>query len=243
LRIIRALSQNPSHFYGIDAIPGGIVPRLGLLGNPAFWGVDSRAAWGKRRRGNPASAPRSHEAPSAIPNRRAILDARRLSTEHNFVFRRADGLFYHAKGATPAYENFSDDTNGLTLIPLNMAEPILITRGRDAANGLGFSPHGAGRNFSRSAYFGQNAGKSPADLLAEQAPGIDARYFSGVPDVSELPRAYKNAASMRRQINNFGLAEVVDLIDPIGNIMAGDWRRDAPWRRKPRRSATPAAKG
>ena len=167
----------------------------------------------------------------------------RFWNEHNFVFRRADGLFYHAKGATPAYENFSHDTNGLTLIPLNMAEPILITRGRDAANGLGFSPHGAGRNFSRSAYFGQNAGKSPADLLAEQAPGIDARYFSGVPDVSELPRAYKNAASMRRQIDKFGLAEVVDLIDPIGNIMAGDWRRDAPWRRKPRRSATPAAKG
>ena len=124
-----------------------------------------------------------------------------------------------------------------------MAEPILITRGRDAANGLGFSPHGAGRNFSRSAYFGQNAGKSPADLLAEQAPGIDARYFSGVPDVSELPRAYKNAASMRRQIDKFGLAEVVDLIDPIGNIMAGDWRRDAPWRRKPRRPATPAPSG
>ena len=167
----------------------------------------------------------------------------RFWNEHNFVFRRADGLFYHAKGATPAYENFSDDTNGLTLIPLNMAEPILITRGRDAVNGLGFSPHGAGRNFSRSAYFGQTAGKSPADLLAEQAPGIDARYFSGVPDVSELPGAYKNAASMRRQIDKFGLAEVVDLIDPIGNIMAGNWRRDAPWRRTPRRAATPVSNG
>ena len=113
-----------------------------------------------------------------------------------------------------------------------MAEPILITRGLDAAAGLGFSPHGAGRNFSRSAYVKQNAGKSEADLIAEQAPGIDVRYFSGIPDVSELPGAYKNAASMRRQIAKFGLAEVVDQIDPIGNIMAGDWQRVAPWRKK-----------
>ena len=121
-----------------------------------------------------------------------------------------------------------------------MAEPILITRGLDAANGLGFSPHGAGRNFSRSAYVRQNAGKSEADLIAEQAPGIDVRYFCGVPDVSELPGAYKNAASMRRQIDKFGLAEVVDLIDPIGNIMAGDWQRDAPWRRKKTQGAAPS---
>jgi RNA-splicing ligase RtcB len=156
----------------------------------------------------------------------------RFWNEHNFVFRRSDGLFYHAKGATPAYADFSSDTNGLTLIPLNMAEPILITRGLDAAAGLGFSPHGAGRNFSRSAYVKQNAGKSEADLIAEQAPGIDVRYFSGIPDVSELPGAYKNAASMRRQIAKFGLAKVVDQIDPIGNIMAGDWQRVAPWRKK-----------
>jgi tRNA-splicing ligase RtcB len=156
----------------------------------------------------------------------------RFWNEHNFVFRRSDGLFYHAKGATPAYADFSSDTNGLTLIPLNMAEPILITRGLDAAAGLGFSPHGAGRNFSRSAYVKQNAGKSEADLIAEQAPGIDVRYFSGIPDVSELPGAYKNATSMRRQIAKFGLAEVVDQIDPIGNIMAGDWQRVAPWRKK-----------
>ena len=62
------------------------------------------------------------------------------------------------------------------------------------------------------------------------------RYFSGAPDVSELPGAYKNAASMRRQIDKFGLASIEDVIDPIGNIMAGDWKRDAPWRKKKVRS-------
>jgi RNA-splicing ligase RtcB len=67
----------------------------------------------------------------------------RFWNEHNFVFRRDDGLFYHAKGATPAWPFFADDSSGLTLIPLNMAEPVLIARGKDADNGLGFAPHGA----------------------------------------------------------------------------------------------------
>src|SRR5262249_41973345 len=84
----------------------------------------------------------------------------RFWNEHNFVFRKSDGLFYHAKGATPAWADFAADSTGLTLIPLNMAEPILIARGLDAVNGLGFAPHGAGRNFSRTAYMRQHAGKT-----------------------------------------------------------------------------------
>lgn len=69
-------------------------------------------------------------------------------------------------------------------------------------------------------------------MMAEQTAGIDARFFSGIPDVSELPLAYKDAASMRRQIEQYGLAEIVDTIEPYGSIMAGDWQRDAPWRKK-----------
>ena len=158
----------------------------------------------------------------------------RFWNEHNFVFRKSDGLFYHAKGATPAWAGFADDSNGLTLIPLNMAAPILITRGLDAEHGLGFAPHGAGRNFSRSAYMRQHAGKTEAQMVAEQTAGIDARFFCGNPDVSELPGAYKSAAVVRKQIAEFGLAEVVDTIEPVGSIMAGDWQRDAPWRKKKR---------
>jgi hypothetical protein len=44
--------------------------------------------------------------------------------------------------------------------------------------------------------------------------------------------AYKNAATVRRQIQDYGLADIVDTIEPIGNIMAGDWQRNAPWRQK-----------
>lgn len=172
----------------------------------------------------------------------------RFWNEHNFVFRKPDGLFYHAKGATPAFPNWARDvyTTGLTLIPLNMAEPILITRGLNADNALGFSPHGAGRNFSRTAYMKRHAGKSEAEIVAEQTVGIDARFFSGNPDVSELPGAYKSAATVRRQIAEYGLAEIVDTIEPIGCIMAGDWERDMPWRSRkrpktaqPQQGATP----
>src|SRR5262245_5646664 len=156
----------------------------------------------------------------------------RFWNEHNFVFRKSDGLFYHAKGATPPWAGFAADSSGLTLIPLNMAEPILVTRGLDAGNGLGFAPHGAGRNFSRSAYMRRHAGKTEEQMVAEQTKGIDARFFCGIPDVSELPGAYKSAAVVRRQIAGYCLAEVVDTIEPVGSIMAGDWQRDAPWRKK-----------
>lgn len=158
----------------------------------------------------------------------------RFWNEHNFVFRKSDGLFYHAKGATPAYEGFAADDSGLTLIPLNMAEPVLITRGKNAPHGLGFAPHGAGRNFSRTAYMRQFGDMPHADIVAEQTKGIDARFFFGVPDISELPGAYKNAAAVRAQIDEFGLAEVVDTVEPIGCIMAGDWQVNAPWRNKRR---------
>jgi hypothetical protein len=76
------------------------------------------------------------------------------------------------------------------------------------------------------------AGRSDADIFAEETKGIDARFFSGVTDISELPSAYKNAASMRRQIEHFGLAEIVDEVLPYGCIMAGDWEANAPWRKK-----------
>jgi tRNA-splicing ligase RtcB (3'-phosphate/5'-hydroxy nucleic acid ligase) len=158
----------------------------------------------------------------------------RFWNEHNFVFER-EGLYYHAKGATPAWAGFAPDSNGLTLIPLNMAEPILITRGLDAANSAGFSPHGAGRNFSRSAYLRSLGERGQAEVLAEQTKGIDARFYCGVPDLSELPGAYKPAAAVREQIKTFGLAEVADEVLPYGCIMAGDWQQ--PFREARRKAA------
>jgi tRNA-splicing ligase RtcB (3'-phosphate/5'-hydroxy nucleic acid ligase) len=158
--------------------------------------------------------------------------ADRFWNEHNFVFRKSDGLFYHGKGATPAFDGWAEDATDLTIIPLNMAEPILIVRGSNAKHGLGFSPHGAGRNFSRTRHIANLGGRAVAEVFAEETKGLDARFFSGVVDVSELPSAYKNAQSVRRQIESYELAEVVDEVMPFGTIMAGDWQADAPWRKR-----------
>lgn len=155
--------------------------------------------------------------------------------EHNFVFRRPDGLFYHGKGATPAFSNWADDATDLTLIPLNMGRPILIARGRNAENGLGFPPHGAGRSLSRTQHRRLNEGRSDEEVFAAETNGIDARFFCAIADISELPSAYKNADAVRRQIETSGLADIVDAVIPHGSIMAGDWQKNAPWRKGRRR--------
>jgi tRNA-splicing ligase RtcB (3'-phosphate/5'-hydroxy nucleic acid ligase) len=155
----------------------------------------------------------------------------RFWNEHNFVFRRGD-LFYHAKGATPVDPAFLPDTTGTQIVPLNMAEPVLLIRGRTTDRNLGFAPHGAGRNLSRTAHKRGLADRSEAEVFAKETVGIDARFFSGHIDLSELPSAYKPAATVRSQMARYDLAEVVDEIHPYGCIMAGDWERDAPWRNK-----------
>ncbi|KJZ18879.1 RtcB family protein [Loktanella sp. S4079] len=145
----------------------------------------------------------------------------RFWNEHNFVFKRGD-LFLHGKGATPAWGEYANDATGLTLIPLNMAQPVLVVRGKDADHGLGFSPHGAGRNFSRSEHKRRMGEMTAQEALEQEAQGLDIRFPAGGIDVSELPSSYKNAANVVRQIEKFDLAEIVDYIDPYGCMMAGD---------------------
>ncbi len=161
-----------------------------------------------------------------------------MFNEHNFVFRRDDGLFYHAKGATPNFAGFGPDDQGLTMIPLNMAQPILITRHVNNEAALGFAPHGAGRNLSRTAhmkrlaaeYGSDDRGLSPRDVTAQlvkETKGLDIRFYTGHADPSEFPSAYKNAEQVQAQILKFGLAEIADRVMPRGSIMAGEmkWQR------------------
>lgn len=155
----------------------------------------------------------------------------RFWNEHNFVFRKGD-LYYHAKGATPVDAEFMPDTNGTQIVPLNMGQPVLLIRGETRENNLGFAPHGAGRNFSRTAHKRSLAGETDQAIFDRETAHIDARFFSGNIDVSELPSAYKPADTVRAQMAKFKLAEVVDEITPYGSIMSGDWERDAPWRLK-----------
>jgi len=152
--------------------------------------------------------------------------------EHNFVFKE-DDLFYHAKGATPLLDQFVPDADdSRRLIPLNMSEPILIVEGNKTQNNLGFAPHGAGRNMSRSQHIRNNSNRKISDIFESETQGLDIRFFSGHTDISELPSAYKNAQTVQRQMKEFNLGNVVDEIIPYGCIMAGDWKKDAPWRKK-----------
>lgn len=158
----------------------------------------------------------------------------RFWNEHNFVFKDGD-LFYHAKGATPLNDKFVPDSkNGLRIIPLNMSEPVLIVKGKTTESNLGFAPHGAGRNISRGMHKKLNSHKTIEEMFNEETKGLDIRFYSGHIDNSELPSAYKNAQNVKKQIQEFGLGEIVDEILPYGCIMAGDWQIDAPWKIKAR---------
>lgn len=163
------------------------------------------------------------ETGSAVENR--------YWNEHNFVFKDGD-LFYHAKGATPLDSKFMNDITGPRLIPLNMSEPILIVAGETTANNLGFAPHGAGRNISRTAHRKSKGEKSIDTIFAEETVGLDVRFFSNEIDITELPSAYKNAATVRKQMKEFGLGSVIDEVEPFGCIMAGDFQKNAPWKKR-----------
>lgn len=150
--------------------------------------------------------------------------------EHNFVFKDGD-VFWHAKGATPIHNGFLPDTDGVQIVPLNMSQPILFVKGTRHAGNLGFAPHGAGRNYSRTQHKRRMSGETDADIFARETQGIDARFWCGVTDISELPSAYKDANQVQAQMAEFDLATVVDRIQPYGSIMAGDWEKDAPRRK------------
>lgn len=145
---------------------------------------------------------------------------------HNFVWRMGD-LFYHGKGATPAWPD-EEGRPRLGLIPLNMASPILLVLGRDQKDYLSFAPHGAGRNVSRRAlvrrFEGEDGRIDTAAMdraLRESTRGVEVRWFLGQPDFAESPFGYKSPEKVRAQIEEFGLAQVVGEIQPLGSVMAG----------------------
>lgn len=163
----------------------------------------------------------------AFLRRAGLRPLAQLGNEHNFVWKRGD-TYLHGKGATPAWRD-GDGRPLLGLIPLNMAREILLVLGADNPDYLSFCPHGAGRNLSRTAmlrpYRDADGELDPARVrqaLAETTAGLDVRWFSGAPDLSESPLGYKDAAKIKAQIARFGLATVVGEIQPLGCIMAGE---------------------
>lgn len=159
--------------------------------------------------------------------------------EHNFVWKRGE-TFLHGKGATPAWKD-AEGRPLLGLIPLNMAEPILMVLGSDNEEFLSFAPHGAGRNISRTQLMRRYPDAATRkNVLAHHTAGLDVRWYCGQPDLSESPVAYKNADRVRSQIEHFGLAEVVAEIRPLGCLMAGSSGRS--WRQMKEDELTPKQK-
>jgi hypothetical protein len=72
-------------------------------------------------------------------------------------------------------------------------------------------------------------------VFFEETKGLDVRFYCGKIDISELPSAYKNAKSVRSQMEEFGLGNVIDEIQPYGSIMAGDIPRGRRWRGRPKK--------
>ena len=158
----------------------------------------------------------------------------KINNHHNAVWKH-NGEIYHGKGATPAWK--IDGQRQLGIIPLNMGREILLVSGNDNTDFLSFAPHGAGRNRSRTAtikpFINASTGKVNPELvavaIAEETRGIEVVWASGVPDVSESPRGYKDATKIKTEIERYDLATVIGEITPLGCVMAGHieptWRK------------------
>lgn len=149
--------------------------------------------------------------------------------EHNFVFKDGD-FFYHAKGATPVCRNIRSSTDRRTIIPLNMASPILIVSDNVVNHdAMKFAPHGAGRLQSRSSFLKSKIAEyqniHPDNIvykmLEDECAGLDIRAYSGLVDISEMPSAYKDADQIRADIIDNQYGEIEDEIIPYASIMAG----------------------
>jgi tRNA-splicing ligase RtcB len=179
----------------------------------------------------------------------SVTQLGQMGNEHNFVWKRPSDNpevdhFFHGKGATPAWSENGQPLLGL--IPLNMAAPILLVQGLDNAEYLSFAPHGAGRNESRTSLLkrykgadGEDDTAAIAHTISSTTAGLDIRWYSGTPDLSETPVGYKNAHQVTQQIEDFRLATTLGQINPLGCIMAG--HIEAPWLKKRKAKAAQAA--
>src|SRR3546814_10945654 len=103
-----------------------------------------------------------------------------------------------------------------------MAEPVLIVRDKDADNALGFAPHSAGRNFSRTAHLRSLGNRPTAEAFADKTNVLDPRSSCGIVALSELPPAFRNAAHDWAQIDQFTTADAARTIHLPTYITAGN---------------------
>ena len=88
------------------------------------------------------------------------------------------------------------DTDGVQIVPLNMAEPVLFIYGERNASNRGFAPHGAGRNMSRTKHKKLMADRTNDEIFNTETRAWDARFYSGNIDISELPALIKTLIAL-----------------------------------------------
>ena len=134
-----------------------------------------------------------------------LLDENMINESHNTATRTDDGMWLHRKGATPA------EKDQLGIIPGNMRDGTVVTRGKGNDVFLSSAPHGAGRRMSR------NKAKKTLDIkyFEETMKGIETNGLSKK-KLDEAPEAYKDF----RKVLCYSkpVIEVIDQLTPIINI-------------------------
>lgn len=127
-----------------------------------------------------------------------------IETVHNYI-NPSDNII--RKGAVSANEGEK------LIIPMNMADGILLCRGKGNKDWNNSAPHGAGRLFSRTAAREQLS-------MDEFKQRMSAVYSTSVcPEtLDESPMAYKPTEEIRSLIEP--TVEVLDVIKPVINLKA-----------------------
>lgn len=85
--------------------------------------------------------------------------------------------------------------------------------------------YGAGRNLSRTEHKKTFSETPVQEIFDAETKGLEVRFYKNKIDITELPSAYKDAASVRAQMSEFGFGKVIDEVIPYGSIMAGDLQK------------------
>lgn len=127
-----------------------------------------------------------------------------VETVHNYI--SFDDMIIR-KGAIAAY------ANDYVVIPMNMADGILLCRGKGNKDWNYSAPHGAGRLYSRS----EAKERLSMDAFKTQMSKV---YSTSVckETLDESPMAYKNVQEIKELIEP--TVEIIDTIVPLINIKA-----------------------
>ena len=139
-----------------------------------------------------------------ILRRMGLQSGKVIETVHNYISPK-DGII--RKGAVSAHIGEE------LIIPMNMADGILLCRGKGNEDWNCSAPHGAGRLFSRTAAKEQLS----MDEFRERMSSV---YSTSVCEstLDESPMAYKPTEEIRSLIEP--TVEVLDVIKPVINLKA-----------------------